>query len=537
MSETHLGKYRLLRLLATGGMGEVFLARQEGPAGFAKPAVVKRVLAHLAREPGFVEMFLDEARLAALLTHPNVIQIFELGEDQGTYFIAMEYLHGKSLRAIRQQAAAQKVPVQPGFVAAVMSQALLGLHYAHHATSESGESLNLVHRDVSPDNVMVGFNGLVKVLDFGIAKATTVITTTRTGTVKGKFAYMAPEQLLAEPLDGRADVYAVGVVMYELLANVRPFVAPTEAALVNLVLNSPTPQLTEKAPEVPAELAAIVMKALAKDRTQRWSTAEELSRALDQWVRATDDRWTQPSTISTYLGALFGPGSADSPPLVTPTGAKLVPPRSSPPRHLAPMPPLASDGISHEVDLAPTRTGTPLSNLSKLERPPRSLKQYWWLGLVIGLPLAALAAVFALRAPEPQPGGGETHHPGVAAADAGAAPEADAGGALAALPARDAGHELALAQEPDAGAEGHPDAGTKTVLAAHGKGKVDFRITPWGEVFEGPKSLGITPLPAVELSAGAHTFTIKNPDLKASRTVRVTVVPGKTQVLRLDLLD
>ncbi len=523
MSETHLGKYRLLRLLATGGMGEVFLARQEGPAGFAKPAVVKRVLAHLAREPGFVEMFLDEARLAALLTHPNVIQIFELGQDEGVYFIAMEYLHGKSLRAIRQAAAQQQVAVPPGFVAYVMSQALLGLHYAHNATNEEGERLNLVHRDVSPDNVMVGFNGLVKVLDFGIAKANTVITTTRTGTVKGKFAYMAPEQLLAEPLDGRADIYAVGVLMFELLAGVRPFTAPTEAALVNLVLNSPTPQLAEKAPGVPPDLAAMVMRALAKDRNLRWSTAEELSQALDSWVRSHDETWTRAGTVSTYLGALFGPGSVDAPPLITPSGLKRI--SGNYPAIQLPGPPVPA---SVDVDLNPTRTGTPLSAVSRVEQQLAQgpLRRFWWLSIVFGLPLLTAVVVLALRSGDTAKTEHHDEHPApVVEVDAGAAEEQDAG--VVAVEA-DAGP--ALAEKPK------PDAGTRAV-ALHGRGRIDFRINPWGEIFENGKSLGVTPIPPLELPSGVHIFTIKNSDLKANRTVRVTVVPGRTHLMRVDMLE
>src|SRR3954464_3154167 len=163
-------------------------------------------------------MFLNEARLAALLQHPNCVQIFELGEDQGTWFIAMEFIHGRTLRAVKQQLKKRERVFPPGQLARIAAQALNGLQYAHTMQGEGGEPCGIVHRDMSPDNVMVGFNGTVKVLDFGIAKASNAATTTRTGTVKGKFAYMSPEQLLVQPVDGRSDLWAIGVLLYELVA-------------------------------------------------------------------------------------------------------------------------------------------------------------------------------------------------------------------------------------------------------------------------------------------------------------------------------
>src|SRR5581483_4841164 len=171
-------------------MGEVFFARQEGPAGFQKPAVVKRVLANLAQDQKFTEMFLNEARLAALLQHANVVQIFELGESDGRYFIAMEYVHGRNLRTVRRKLRELEREFPPAQLARIVSQALLGLHYAHTRTDENGAPLGIIHRDMSPENVMVGFDGAVKVLDFGIAKAANAASfITQAGGMKGKFAY------------------------------------------------------------------------------------------------------------------------------------------------------------------------------------------------------------------------------------------------------------------------------------------------------------------------------------------------------------
>ena len=193
--QIQLGKYRLYHHLASGGMGEVFLARHEGPAGFAKNVVVKRILGGIASDETFVTMFLNEARLAAMIEHPNVVQIFDLGLEGDTYFIAMEYIHGRSLRQVRRRLAELKRAFPSVLAARICSQVLQGLHYAHTLSDEHGQPLQIVHRDVSPDNVLIGFNGVTKVVDFGIAKAAVNVSTTRAGAVKGKFAYMAPEQI------------------------------------------------------------------------------------------------------------------------------------------------------------------------------------------------------------------------------------------------------------------------------------------------------------------------------------------------------
>jgi eukaryotic-like serine/threonine-protein kinase len=508
MSPTHLGKYRILQLLAAGGMGEVFLARHEGPAGFAKPAVVKRILAHLAREPGFVEMFLDEARLAAVLSHPNVVQIFELGEADGTWFIAMEYLHGRTMRALQKEAAKKREHVRPVQAARILSQALTGLHYAHTAAGENGEPLNIVHRDMSPDNVMVGFNGVVKVLDFGIAKAATALTTTRTGQVKGKFAYMAPEQLLAEKVDGRADVYSVGVMLYELLSGSRPFTAPSEAALINLILNTPFTPLAQKAPNVPAELSALVTKALEKDRAARWSTAEEFATALEKFVHSTGEPGTNAGTAA-YMKEIFEAAALDNPSMVTPSALSYVSAQALP---------------EVEVSLNETRTSTP----SKPKKKPKT-------ALFVATGVALLAAVgFA----------GITigRHPGTPPADSvkAIAPPVEPP-AVAAVPAQ------VIAAVPVAAAVPVPveavDAGAAPVVAVEakktgvGKGRLELRVNPWGEIFEGSKSLGITPMPPIELPAGVHKLIVKNSELKVSRAVTVKVPRNGTATLRIDLLD
>jgi serine/threonine protein kinase len=243
-----IGKYRILKHLATGGMGEVFLARQDGLRGFTKVVVVKRLLAQYARDPAFLEMFLNEARLAAQLHHPNIVQVFDLGEEQGQFFIAMEFVHGASLRVVKQKLSDAGRTFEPTMAAFLCAQALNGLQHAHALRDDAGQLLRLVHRDVSPDNLLVGFDGVVKVVDFGIAKASASVSTTTTGTVKGKFAYMAPEYLAGDPIDGRADVYSMGVVLYELLSGTRPFRGNSEPALIMSIMRDDPPPLRSKAP-------------------------------------------------------------------------------------------------------------------------------------------------------------------------------------------------------------------------------------------------------------------------------------------------
>jgi len=530
VSEQRIGKYRLVSLLASGGMGEVFLARMEGPAGFARTVVIKKILPHLAREQAFVQMFLDEARVAAQLTHPNIVQVIELGEHEGTWFMAMEYVHGKSARTLRQELKAKGEVMPPLVVARILSQALQGLHYAHTATSDVGVPLNVIHRDVSPDNVMVAYSGAVKVLDFGIAKAADVLHTTRTGTVKGKYAYMAPEQLLAEALDPRADVYAAGVVAYELLAGKRPYTAPSEAALVKRILDSPPAPLSEVAPHVPPQLAAIVAKALEKDRNLRHASAEAFAVELEEWIAAQP---TDPGlSLPAFMRARFSTQSGEFPAVVTPSNpqaaaAALLAPAIAPGSGPLSAPVLASAEFTVDDDATrPARGGPRRSSVAPLAA-----------GLMAGALAVATLAVVVWKQ-------GEAAEPIVTAAApevpdaAGEVPDAAVAAVTAVAAEPDAGELAAAAPEPevhDAGAARAPEP--RPTKAPAGKGRLDLRVNPWAEVFEGAKSLGLTPAPPLELPAGRHTLTLKNDKLQISRTVHVHIAPGKTTTLRVDLLE
>ena len=278
------GRYELLRKLAAGGMGQVYLARQKGPVGFQKLLVVKRLLPHLSEDDEFIQMFLDEARIAALLNHPNIAQIYDLGEVEGTYYIAMEYVHGEAISDVLKRAIQRRGAMPIAFKCRVIADAAAGLDAAHHARSPSGRKLALIHRDVSPQNVLVGFNGSVKIIDFGVAKAANKFSQTNVGQIKGKHAYMSPEQARGEPLDNRSDVFGLGTVFYEILTNTRLFKRESEMATLKAVVGAKVPPPSEVAPGIPKALDAVVLKALARNREERFATAGDMQLAIEDFL-------------------------------------------------------------------------------------------------------------------------------------------------------------------------------------------------------------------------------------------------------------
>src|SRR5262245_60833361 len=277
------GKYTLVAKLATGGMAEIFLARLHGDGGFEKLVCIKRILPHLARDPQFVAMFLDEARVAARISHPNVCQVFELGECEGQYYIAMEYLEGVPLSLFRRKDFYLSPP-DPRLVAGFGVQACEGLHHAHMLKRSDGELLGVVHRDISPQNLFATTDGIVKVLDFGIAKVQDASVRTSTGAVKGTYAYMAPEQLRNERLDRRVDVWAIGVVMWETLAQQHLFKRDTEFLTFEAITKLPIPDICELRPDVPPLMGDTIARALSCNPDDRFPSARALGEALAQAV-------------------------------------------------------------------------------------------------------------------------------------------------------------------------------------------------------------------------------------------------------------
>jgi serine/threonine-protein kinase len=269
------GKYEIKTRLAVGGMGEVFLAAQSGVPGFERPAILKTLLPELAQDPAFIQQFLDEARVAATLNHPNIVSIYEVGEWQGVWFIAMELIEGRDVSKLARRAAAIGTRVPPEVAARIVRDAALGLAHAHAALDAAGRPLGIVHRDISPNNLMVRNDGLTKVVDFGIALAANRAARTATGMVKGKLAYMAPEQITgrATPL---SDQYSLGLVLWELLAGRRLFQAENDFQLVRLVTETKAVPPPSSVREVPEDIEAIAMRMLARDprapRSQGYSS-------------------------------------------------------------------------------------------------------------------------------------------------------------------------------------------------------------------------------------------------------------------------
>ena len=281
-----LDRFELLAELASGGMATVFLARLLGVAGFQRLVAIKRLHPHLAREQEFIEMFLDEARLAAKIHHPNVVPIQEVGESRG-YYLVMDYVEGDTLaRLLTKGTAEGKKLVGPDVVIRIVLDTLAGLQAAHDLPGDDGKPLDIVHRDVSPQNVLVGVDGIAKLTDFGVARASARLSTTRTGQLKGKLSYLAPEQARGELVDRRADVFAAGIVLWEGLSLRRLFRGDGEAEVLTKILNQPIPSLRSVAPTVPAALDAVCMRALARDRDERYGSAAEFAEALEKAARS-----------------------------------------------------------------------------------------------------------------------------------------------------------------------------------------------------------------------------------------------------------
>lgn len=298
------GKYTLVDRIAVGGMAEIFLARQAGLEGFEKTIVIKRIRPHLSKQPNFVKMFLNEAKLAAQLNHPNIVQIYDLGKINESYFIAMEYIFGRDMRRIIPKADALGIPFPMVYALKIASSVCEGLYYAHQRADLYGHPLHIVHRDVTPENIFVSFDGTVKVLDFGIAKAANQIEQTRAGEIKGKLSYMSPEQCMGKQLDNRSDLFSLGVVLYEWLTGFKLFTGDSEVAILKSITEGKIYAPSYFKADIPEAVEAILMKALEKDRERRYQTAWEMQYDLDQFLSQYE---FTPSNIhlSNFLKQLF----------------------------------------------------------------------------------------------------------------------------------------------------------------------------------------------------------------------------------------
>jgi eukaryotic-like serine/threonine-protein kinase len=286
-----IGRYLLCDAIASGGMATVHLGRLLGPVGFSRTVAIKRLHPYFARDPEFVAMFLDEARLAARIRHPNVVSTLDVVVLQGELFVVMDYVHGEALsKMVRANGA-----VPPSIAASIIAGVLYGLHAAHEAKNDDGSALQIVHRDVSPQNVLVGIDGVARVVDFGVAKAVGRLQTTREGALKGKIAYMSPEQVSSDTIDRRTDVYAASVVLWEMLTGTRLFHADNEVRVLQQVLTGKIDPPSKHA-AIPRELDALVMKGLSHDANDRFATAWEMAEQIQRIAFATPGQvseWVQ----------------------------------------------------------------------------------------------------------------------------------------------------------------------------------------------------------------------------------------------------
>jgi serine/threonine-protein kinase len=484
-----VGKYELIQKIASGGMAEVFLAKTAGPLGFEKTLVVKRILPHLVTDPEFVEMFLSEAKLAAHLNHHNVVQIFDFGEADGAYFIAMEYIDGTNLRELARRAEELKRPIPFPICAKIAALACEGLAYAHDLTDPStGEPLNVVHRDISPDNIMVTRTGGVKVVDFGIAKAASQIHQTGRGIVTGKLSYMSPEQIAQKTLDRRTDVYAMGVVLYTVLTGAKPFTAESNVSLMHAILLESPVKPRARRPEIPEALEQIIERAMERDLLKRYQNCLEVQVDLEQYLRTCDVPAGSPEI------AAFVTEIAPSLPTNRPPGAKTPHPFDSRQAISAPVSagsPAEADGLEPTVPAKsqnPGRTGDKAAPAPEPpKKPARRMPPLVW--AIAG----AAGGVLALST----------------------------SGYLLARPGRDRPDtEVSPATAPDASSQAsHEDSGALVRQPTSLSGAtVFFRSIPAGNLRVNGKVVGRTPMQVVDLPAGKVVVQVFGDDFSREET-------------------
>jgi serine/threonine-protein kinase len=284
-TDNRLDRFELIAELASGGMATVYLGRLSGVGGFQRFVAIKRLHPHLANDQEFIQMFLDEARLAARLHHPNVVPILEIGTTEQGYYLVMEYIEGDTLARLLARSIQSGKALPIGCAIRIALDSLAGLNAAHDLTGDDGKPLEIVHRDVSPQNILLGMDGIGRITDFGVARAASRLTTTRSGQLKGKLAYMAPEQARGKDIDRRADVFAMGIVLWEALTQKRLFKGEGEAETLNRVLFEPIPAPTTAKADIPKEVEAVCMKALERDPAARWATCMDFADALEKAAR------------------------------------------------------------------------------------------------------------------------------------------------------------------------------------------------------------------------------------------------------------
>ncbi|MBX3249561.1 MAG: protein kinase [Myxococcales bacterium] len=575
LSEKSFGKYTLIAKIGHGGMAEVFLAASRGPAGFTKLCVVKRLHPHLEDEESLTGMFLDEARLAARLNHPNVVQTYEVGEADGYHFLAMEYLEGQSLARVMRHLRRLDQPLPLAVGVRMFIEVLDGLEHAHTLRDFDGTPLHVVHRDISPGNIFATYDGQLKLLDFGIARAGTQMVETRAGQVKGKFAYIAPEQASPDGNhDQRADLWSLGVVMWEAFAGKRLFKGESEVVTLHNALTSQILSLDHELPDIPEELARIVDRALQRDPDARYRSAREMKEDLEAFMIHEGLRASR-QDVGAFVTGLFQRERDEQRQVL---GAYMR-------------------GETQGVDLGPmmTTTGTgsgfsPVSAVGQTTTGPR--RRPLLLVALVMLLAAGVGAFFALRDTDPErladgeptalaPSGSDpperdeepvapqaeataqeppvetTPSPEVTTAEVTTAEVTTAEVTMAEVapsPMDEAPREpTVMATRPGM----RPVSRTTSTAAAVMRepiadpvppprmeeapagmveeGFLTLDTVPWSNVQLGNRRLGTTPLIRLRLPVGEHVLTLSNPEQGVRSTYRVTIRAGETTARRIAL--
>ncbi len=568
-----VARYSLLAKIATGGMAEIWLADQAGLQGFQKLIVIKRILESYSKNPDFVSMFLDEARIAAQLNHPNVVQIFDLGEHAGAYYMAMEYLPGENLSAVVRTGIKKGQPLPIPLAVRIMSGAAAGLGHAHNKIGGDGKKLGVVHRDVSPQNLIITLDGNVKVVDFGVARAANRATQTTDGHIKGKIAYMSPEQAGGTNVDSRSDVFALGVILFEVTTGTRFYdSAEMPHMIAQLCGVGPLPKASERNPLVPESLSLIIDIALSRDPAGRYASASELHEALEGWLHSQPEK-VGPGAVEAYLKGLFGEQwgkraefieSARSG-LLTPSGLRRNLGREadvSMPGNTSPE--LRAQRAAEEKSSSRTMLALALGGAALVIA--LVVGGFWWMQANRGTTATVVELPTKLAEPEKpamvsietEPTGAQIRIDGVMR---GPAPVEISGlkagehEVVAKLEGRQTATkkisvhgpgerlqllltlaaEVAVAAVDPVVVADKPDKPDRPAVPSKRQGKLTLQTTPWTEVFLGNKRLGESPLLEVPLPAGKYTLRLVNTEAGVKTSVEVEIVANKTTVKKLKL--
>ncbi len=526
-----MGRYELVRAIGRGGMAEVFLARRRGAAGIHKRLVVKRVRQDLTSDPRFAEMFLREARVATALSHKNIVTVFDVGRDDEGLFLAMDYVDGPDLAAALERAAAREKSFDPLIAAHVASEVAAGLDYAHRLRDEKGTALGLVHRDVTPRNILLSLDGEVKVTDFGVAVLGSEGSEKRRGTLQ----YMSPEQARGDAIDARADVFSLGLVLHELLGGERVYRGNSKDVILEQARAAKVPRLPD---EVPAPLAEAVATATAERPEERFATARAMQRELDTWVVAERGRRGQADpldhALSEFLGGLFPDWSerTEEDALKGAAGAAGTATMQSVAETVGLDPETASRVQVLTAVRAARQTRPPSS-------PPASTRGRT-VAFAAGALVAAAAAVAVVLVVSSRRGDADPVKPPPRIEPPPALAAAPQPAAVPPAPVEETAADAAPPEPtpPPRDPQKHPEKKNGTTVAAKepkATGALDLNAVPWAYVSINGGPEEETPIKARKLPAGRHKVLIRNPVLGSRREMTIEISPGETSKYVVDL--